>query len=131
MLEVHAETKKAGRSIPASAIDIHRRRRAVYAGVAGALALAAVLFLFVRDRSGGSNDDPSKTTMTVTVTAPPATQAPHPPVVCPDNLQQEKCIEDAHRHGLFVSYPPFAGAPSLGGGRSGPGPSGSPFAGQM
>lgn len=127
MFEVHAESVRAK---PVRLLDVNRRRRALYAGATGALALAAALFLFVRGRTA-PDDEPSKTTMTVTVTAPPATQAPKPLVVCPDGLQQEKCVEDAHRHGLFVSYPPWAGPPSLGGGRSGTGPNGSPFTGQQ
>jgi hypothetical protein len=36
---------------------------------------------------------------------------PIPNVVCPDGAAQDECIERAHRHGLFVAYPPRADAP--------------------
>jgi len=56
--------------------------------------------------------------------APP----PIPNVICPDGLQQVACVEEAHRHGLYVEYPAWAGAPPLGGSRTfGAGPDGAPF----
>ncbi len=129
ILEVHAASKldaprvRGVRGVRAPKVTVWR--------AAGALALAAALLLFVLSRRGAQ---PTATTMTVSVSAPsiaasagaPGSQ-PIPLVVCPDSLDQEKCVEDAHRHGLFVSYPPWASAPPLGGGRSGQGPTGSPF----
>jgi hypothetical protein len=119
-----AEVHAASRRIAPRALA---RRWPLMGAGAGALALAAAVLLFVLSRSQGHRDAP---TQTMTVAAPPAAQ-PIPLVVCPDGLDQEKCVEEAHRHGLFVGYPPWGAAPPLGGGRSGQGPSGSPFSVQQ
>lgn len=104
------------------------RRWSLAAGGAGALALAAAVLLLVLSRSQGRRDVPDPTTTALAPTA----ATPIPLVVCPDGLAQAKCVEEAHRHGLFVSYPPWGSAPPLGGGgRSGPGPNGSPFSAQQ
>lgn len=131
VLEVHAasrsEIPKAKAAPHAKAAPAKVKSRLVMWSSAGALALAAAVLLFLfsgRGRREEAGNTSSKTTMTVS--APRATQ-PIPLVTCPDGLEQEKCVEDAHRHGLFVGYPPWASAPPLGGGRSGQGPSGSPF----
>jgi hypothetical protein len=120
--EVHAASPK--RVLPG--IVPAKRRTAAWIG-AGALALAAALLLFVLGRPRVPVEG---RTETMTVTAPPVT-TPIPLVVCRDGRGQEKCVEEAHRHGLFVSYPPWAKAPPLGGGRSGQGPNGPPFVQQM
>jgi hypothetical protein len=120
--EVHAAAKR-----PAPRRSLPRTGRPVLGAVAGSLALAAAVLLFVLGRPKTHEDDRVQT-MTVSDQRP--TQ-PIPLVVCPDGIDQEKCVEDAHRHGLFVSYPPWASAPPLGGGRSGQGPSGSPFSVQQ
>ena len=93
---------------------------------AGALALAAAILLLVLSRRNHEEALPA----TMTVSTAKACE-PIPLTVCPDGSDQEKCIEDAHRHGRFVSYPPWASTPPLGGGRSGQGPSASPVPGQM
>jgi hypothetical protein len=126
VLEVHAASKGAiHRGAP-----VKSRSRARWAGT-GALALAAAVLLFVLFGRGRHEEASSSTPKsTMTVSAPRAAE-PIPLVICPDGRGQEKCVEDAHRHGLFVSYPPSAGAPPLGGGRSGQGPNGSPFSPQQ
>jgi hypothetical protein len=99
------------------------RRNAMVLGSAFALAAAILVVLTRRN-----HEEALPATMTVS-TANAA--EPIPLTVCPDGNDQEKCIEDAHRHGRFVSYPPWASTPPLGGNRSGQGPSGSPFPVQM
>lgn len=111
---------------PAATIDLdaqRRRRRLLTAATVIALAAAVLLFL----RSKKEDDARDRAPMSMKASAP-RTAAPIPLVTCPDGIGQEKCIEDAHRHGLSVGYPPWAGAPPLGGGPSDRGPNGSPFA---
>jgi hypothetical protein len=50
-------------------------------------------------------------------------------VVCADGPDQLACVEDAERHGLFVQYPDWAGAPPLGDPDPASGPSTAPFEG--
>jgi hypothetical protein len=38
---------------------------------------------------------------------------PIPDVICADGPEQDACVAEAHRHGLFVAYPTRAGAPRL------------------
>jgi hypothetical protein len=134
MFEVHEAARKnelekgspqANRG--ARVLTLRPKRRTMTLAI-GALAAAAAIFFFhrIRKSPAPSNGPP----MTMTVTAPRET-TPIPPVTCPDGMDQERCVEDAHRHGLFVAYPPWAAAPPLGGG-SGRGPNGPPFGdGQM
>src|SRR5205807_2647023 len=57
-----------------------------------------------------------------------AAPAPIPLVVCADGPEQGKCVQNAHRRGLYVRWPDWAGAPPLGGRRNpGAGPADSPF----
>ena len=127
IVEVVAASKVAS---PVRARTHRKRRPRLLWGAAGGLALAAAILLLVLSRKDRGDAPTSTSTTTMTVSAPRA-EAPIPLVVCADGLEQEKCVEEAHRHGLFVSYPPWASAPPLGGGRSGPGPNGSPFAPQQ
>jgi len=115
--EVHAAAKRVARVKRPAATRLRMW------GGAGALALAASIAFFVLSRHRPQIAPPSTMTVSATKTEP------IPLVVCPDGLGQEKCVEDAHRHGLFVSYPPWASAPPLVG--SGRGPNASPFASQM
>ncbi len=126
LMDVHEASKKKRSVRPTSTVplrnDIVPLRRASI--VVGAVAIAAALFLFLRSRDPKEATTGPAMTMTVQANAPPET-APIPPVTCLDGMGQEKCIEDAHRHGLFVVYPPWAKSPPLGG--AGRGPNGPPF----
>lgn len=131
MYEVHAAAKAASTTPTKSAkqgnvVRLAGRRRSAIMAAAGALALAAAILLLVLSRRNHEEALPA----TMTVSTAKASE-PIPLTVCPDGSDQEKCIEDAHRHGRFVSYPPWASTPPLGGGRSGQGPSASPFPVQM
>lgn len=95
----------------ASAPPLARRRRARWVPPVVALAAAAAVLLVVvlRDRA-------------------PAPRAANirsiPGVVCGDGPAQAECVTNAHRHGLFVAYPPSAGQP-FGGTTLAPGSNGS------
>ena len=123
IVEVHAASNA---SRPVRRAPPARRWRLIGVG-AGSLALAAALFV-VLGRRHEAHD--AARVQTATVSARRAVE-PIPLTVCPDDLEQEKCVEEAHRHGLFVSYPPWASGPPLGGGRAGQGPSSSPFTPQQ
>jgi hypothetical protein len=53
---------------------------------------------------------------------------PRPQVVCADGPDQVACVDDAHRHGLFVQYPTWADSPPLGNRDPNAGPWSAPFA---
>ena len=140
MLEIHAASrvmKPSGKVIPLARSSSVRTKPTARAGFGfgvgvgvAAFAAAAVLLLFFgfgREKGDVASSPISSAKSTMKVSAPRAA-APVPLVVCPDGEGQNKCVEDAHRHGLVVSYPPWAAAPPLGGGRPGQGPNGSPFA---
>jgi hypothetical protein len=130
MFELHAAAKttpaKQEVARPVATVTRLRPRARALAIGTSALALAAAVVLLVRSR--GHVEEPLPSTMTVTTAK---ASEPIPLTICPDGSEQEKCIEEAHRHGLFVGYPPWASTPPLGGGRAGQGPSGSPFPAQM
>jgi len=95
-----------------------RWRTVTYAAVA-TLALAAALALVVR------RTEPARPSV---ASARPATiGAPIAPVVCPAGTEQGACVDRAHRHGLVVRYPGWAGPPPIGGGARSAGPSNPPF----
>jgi len=75
--------------------SVARRRSLQLAAAAAAIAL---LILAIR-----------------TGTAPPGAIArTSPNVTCPAGAAQAACVRSAHRHGLFVQYPGWAGPPPLG-----------------
>jgi hypothetical protein len=134
ILEVHEAAKEAPKKKQApSAAGANVRRIPIrgVAAVTAVLVVAASLFFYIRSKrnEGASTSSTAPMTMTVTTAATTApAEAPIPPVVCLDGEGQEKCIDDAHQHGLVVKYPPWAKGPLFGGGPSGRGPNGSPFA---
>jgi hypothetical protein len=92
------------------------RRRRVPNVVYLAVAMAAAVLLWFRFRP----HPPAP----VAARAP---AAPIPAVECRDWTKQAACIQEAHRHGLYVSYPATDSVPMLGGGASSAGPSAPPF----
>src|SRR5262249_3991834 len=81
----------AGRPVLVGAVT---KRRRAFVAAGAVLAVAAALALVFRGKQ-----DPS----------PAAPSAPIANVVCPDGPNQVACVEDAHRHGLYVEYPSWAG----------------------
>jgi len=100
-----------------------RARRAVMTATIAALAAAAAWAIARAPAPAGAAD---VAMIEALRRAPIAASDPIPAAVCPAGPDQRACIEQAHRHGLFVDYPASAGAPQWGG-RAADGPSTCPF----
>jgi len=98
--------------VQAAAAATRRRQRLVAGSMWGApvlvVAILAALVLGKGDRPGGAGSARAH-------------------VVCSDGPDQLACVDDAHRHGLFVQYPVWAGPPPFGEQDPSAGPSAAPF----
>ncbi len=119
--ERHAQVSDVSKTRPSNV-----RRLRTPALTAG-LALAAAAALVLAARSDRAAREVARGNAAAARTVALASTAPIAPVICPAGPEQMQCVQHAHKRGLYVKEPHWAGAPALGGRRAADGPADSPF----